>query len=198
MNRADRMPTRVQLPHTGLQVPHRKLHVARCRNHWAKGWEYRALLVLGEQHVGQVRGRALSGPGHSSIATGEELVVSFHPRGEAFTDEDLTLFSAGCLLDGRPVTPGRVLALLVEEHQVDQMVRGCARRGGAMARVAQDGLIHYIPLRTCPRTPQQRAVALAHLQRASGVRGPWLIWARDHWQLLAAPISRAAPLPGPP
>ncbi|GGL51599.1 hypothetical protein [Planomonospora parontospora] len=176
----------VRLPHTGLQVPDARLRVVRCRPRYASRWEYRALLVRGEQRVGHIRGPLpdVAEPGPAGVAGGGP-VVSFHPRGRAFTEADLEDFAAACRLDGQVLSSARVLTLLVDEYRIEQMVRGCARRGGVMARCCGEGWVHYIPLRAYPRSAGQCAAALAQLERASGVGGPWRIWDGRHWSPLS-------------
>ncbi|MGW0443769.1 hypothetical protein ACWDWV_00110 [Streptosporangium sandarakinum] len=183
----------VRLAHTGLQVPDARVRVARCRPYYVSRWEYRALLMRGRQQIGQIRG-PLPDVADPEAATCEP-VVSFHPCGRVFTPEDLERFAAACRLDGHVLSPARVLMLLVDEHRLEQMVRGCAHRGGVMARFVDQEQAYYIPLRTWPRSAEERAAALAHLERASGVGGPWWIWDGQGWGLLSVPDPPSA-VPG--
>ncbi|WP_433358602.1 hypothetical protein [Streptosporangium sp. CA-115845] len=166
-----------------MWVPHGRLRVTRCRDHYCGGWGYRALLTLDGQLVGQVRATSASTP--PATEAGEHSAVSFHPWTPAFTGEDLTAFAAACQLNGCAVASRQVLALLVEEHRVQQMVRGCAARGATLARFAHEDQMHYLPLRAPVDGPHQRAVALAYLEQVSGLRGSWLIWSDDRWQELS-------------
>ncbi|WP_147269065.1 hypothetical protein [Sphaerisporangium album] len=180
----------MKLPHTDLEVPHTRLRITSHRFdvHGSDGDRYIGVLRLNTRRVGRVTvNDALPIHPHSGNvqATPPRSHVSFEPISHRFGWADLHTFTGRCRSQRGRVTPEQVLADLMEEHLVNRMVSKCQARGGALARLRHEGTILYFPLRTCPRTPEERLATVRYLQRVAG-RQEWQMWQGARWGPLVA------------